>query len=146
MHNIIPIPPFSFWNLFQITSSQPTNTKTSNLCCLVNWYVIWCKVWFKVLSLSKNWSKGVVCGMKQGHCSIWYGARFKGSGILRNSNVIVETIKKTLGPINEDGANFPCNFGKWIEKIIQDRLKTNDIFKRISVARSMMRQGTSHHY
>ena len=41
---------------------------------------------------------------------------------------------ETLGPINEEGANFLCDLGSRIEKITQDRLEKCHIFQRISVA------------
>ena len=48
--------------------------------------------------------------------------------------LFVPVAVETLGPINEEGANFLCDLGSRIEKITQDRLEKCHIFQRISVA------------
>ena len=48
--------------------------------------------------------------------------------------LFVPAVVETLGPINEEGANFLCDLESRIEKITQDRLEKCHIFQRISVA------------
>ena len=48
--------------------------------------------------------------------------------------LFVPVAVETLGPINEEGANFLCDLGSRIKKITQDRLEKCHIFQRISVA------------